>query len=130
VHTVAAGTVREKVRLVPLSDHLERSLIMLIELANAPTDRPYEMGPERVLAENLVESNRLFRQTAMATGDQGILTVLDDLERVLIDIAHSPDQLQAEQLESIRRRMEQQNLLFKVRVLGTKLKAQEGAPLL
>jgi len=126
----AAGQVRERVLLVAVSDHLERSKMVLIELANAPSNRAMDIAPERTMAENLVESNRLYRQTAMATGDSGIVAVLDDLERVLLDIAHSPDQLPAAQLDEIRQRMEQQNLLFKVRVLGTKLKAQEGAPIL
>ncbi len=129
-NTVVAGQMRERVLLVAVSDHLERTKMVLMELANAPAERTLYIAPERTMAANLVESNRLFRQTAMATGDTNVAAVLDDLERVLLDIAHSPDQLSATQLDEIRGRIETQGLLFKVRVLGTKLKAQDGAPLL
>ena len=104
--------------------------MVLIELSNAPVHQAMYIAPERSMAENLVESNRLYRQTALATGNGNLASVLDDLERVLLDVAHSPDELTPAQLHDIRERIEQQSLLFKLRILGTKLKAQEGAPLL
>jgi hypothetical protein len=130
ISTAVNRQVRERVLTVAVSDHLERSQMMLIELANAPANTALDIASERSVAENLVESNRLYRQTALATGDSNLAAVLDDLERLLIDIAHSPDQLTAAELDEIHQRIEAQQLLFKVRVLGTKLKAQQGAPLL
>ncbi len=51
----------------------------------------------------------------MATGDAGISDLLDELERVLVDLAASPETLSAEQLSEVRHRIEARSLLFKVR---------------
>ena len=45
---------------------------------------------------------RLYRQTARTTGDSAVASVLDDLERVLIEIAHSPSEVSSEQLDDLR----------------------------
>ena len=53
--------------------------------------RRVDMSLEQSRAEQLVAANRLYRQTAASTGDAAIASVLDDLERVLVDIAASPN---------------------------------------
>ena len=53
------------------------------------------MSDERARAEQLVAANRLYRQTAVSTGDTGIADLLDELERLLVDLAASPEQLYA-----------------------------------
>lgn len=116
------GQLRERVLLVALGDHLERSKMILVEIANAPESKAVNIAGERAMAETLVEANRLYRQTAQATGQTGAVTVLDDLERVLLEIAHSPDDLSGEQLDELRRRIEDQGLLFKVRVFGSQIR--------
>jgi hypothetical protein len=89
----AAAQLRERILLVDLGDHLEQSQMVLIELVSAGEQAPLRMIDERARAEQLVAANRLYRQTAVSTGDTGIADLLDDLERVLIDIAASPDEL-------------------------------------
>jgi len=51
--------------------------------------------------------------------------VLDDLEPVLLEIAHGPDLLTPEQVESLRRRIEGDGILFKVRVAGSTVRHRE-----
>jgi len=51
--------------------------------------------------------------------------VLDELERTLLDVAHSPQQPTAAQLEEIRQRIENRGILFKVRVVGKELQQRE-----
>ncbi|HYZ84876.1 MAG TPA: hypothetical protein VE621_10750, partial [Bryobacteraceae bacterium] len=117
----APTQIRERVLLVALSDHLERSQMVLAEIMNAPDQKTVDIAGERIIAENLLDANRLYRQTATATGQTGVTSVLEDLERVLAEIAHSPDHLSSAEVDELRRRIESQGLLFKVRVVGSKL---------
>lgn len=126
-----SGKVRERVLLVAVGEHLDRSEVMLVELANA---EPQSTGEQRVdisaeqqSAEDLLEENRLYRQTALEQGDTALASVLDELERVLADVAHTPEDLTAGQLERIRQRMEAQGILFKIRVVGKELRQREQA---
>jgi hypothetical protein len=123
-----AGQVRERILLVAVGDHLERSQMVLVELANSQTNDKLNITAERDVAENLVEANRLYRQTAAAAGETGVANVLEDLERFLVEIAHSPDTITQQQLEEIQKRIEARGLLFKVRVVGSQIRDREAAP--
>jgi hypothetical protein len=120
-----ASSVRERILLVAVGDHLERSQMVLIELANARGHGPVDISAEQQRAEDLLDSNRLYRQTATSAGDASLASVLDDLERVLLEIAHSPSQISSQQLDELRRRIESQGILFKVRVIGSNVRARE-----
>jgi len=121
--------VRERILLVAVGDHLERSQMVLAELSNAP-DRQgkLDISDERRIAEDLLEDNRLYRTTAAATGDAGVASVLDDLERVLIEIAHSPSEVSNAQLADLQQEIESRGLLFKVRVLGSRVRDEQSKP--
>ena len=73
----------------------------------------------------LVAENRLYRQTALGTGDARVASVLDELEPLLLEIAHGPDRLTPEELEKLRQRIEGDGILFKVRVLGSTVRREE-----
>ena len=45
-------------------------------------------------------------------------STLDELERVLLDIANSPDSVTPAQFESLRKRIEDRGILFKVRIVN------------
>jgi hypothetical protein len=72
-----------------------------------------------------VTETRLYRQTAARTGDARITGVLDELERVLVDITHAPSNMTQPQLEELRQRLEAEGILFKIRVLGANVRKQE-----
>jgi hypothetical protein len=113
--------VREKVLVVAVGQHLGRSEMILIELQNAAPNRGekrIDISTEQRRAEDLVAENRLYRQTALKQGDAGLASTLDELERVLVDIAHSPQEVTEAQLQSIRERIEANGILFKIRVIG------------
>jgi len=121
--------IRERILLVAVGDHLERSQMVLAELSNAPDHKgKLDISDERQLASELLDDNRLYRQTARSTGDTAVANVLDDLERVLIEIAHSPTEVSSDQLEDLRQQIEERGLLFKVRVMGSKVRHEEAAP--
>lgn len=121
-----AEQVREGVLLVDLGEHLDRSQRMLVELASADdTTGPVDMSVEQTRAEQLVAANRLYRQTAASTGDAAIASVLDDLERVLVDLAASPKTMTQEELDAVRQRIASKELLFKVRVMSSQVRARQ-----
>ncbi|HYL39532.1 MAG TPA: hypothetical protein VEV17_26680 [Bryobacteraceae bacterium] len=121
--------VRERILLVAVGDHLERSQMVLAELSNAPEQKgKLDISDERELAAELVDDNRLYRQTARATGDAAVASVLDDLERVLLEIAHSPSEIYSGQLADLRQQIESRGLLFRVRVLGSRVRDEESKP--
>jgi hypothetical protein len=118
---------RERILLVAVGEHLERSQMVLIELQNSGGQGAVDFRTERQRAEELVPANRLYRQAALRAGEPGVASVLEDLERVLLEIAMSPDQLAQPGLDEIKRRIEAQGILFKVRVVGSQVREREQA---
>jgi len=127
--TVAAShdQVRERILLVDLGDHLDRSQRVLIELVSADGDKGADVVGERDRAEELVSANRLYRQTAAQTGDASVVDLLDQLERVLVEVAASPDRMTASELGEVQRRIEAGGLLFKVRVVSSDIEERRKA---
>jgi hypothetical protein len=114
--------VRERILLVAVGDHLDRSQMVLLELVNSrPQNSEVDISNEQQRAQDLIASNRLYRQTAARSGDPGVATVLDELERVLLEVAHSPSHLSSQEFEDLRQRVEAQGILFKVRVIDSQL---------
>ncbi len=127
---VPAAQVRERILIVAVGDHLERSQMILAELANAPADaRQVNILLEQQRAEDLVESNRLFRQTATREGDASTAALLEELERVLLEIARSPSDISGAELARLQKRIEARGILFKVRVVGSQMRKQGRQPL-
>ena len=116
--------VRERVLLIAVGDHLERSQMVLVELAHAETRGDLDISAERQLADDLVASNRLYRQTAQQMGQANVAGVLDELERVLVEVARGPSTVSMQQLADIQQRIESQGILFKVKVIGSEIRQQ------
>lgn len=127
----SAEQVRERILLVDLGEHLDRSQMVLVELVSAPLSDDsggnVDISLEQSRAEQLVAANRLYRQTAASTGDAAMASVLDELERVLVDIAASPSTVSQEDLDSVRRRIDSKELLFKVRVVSSQVRDRQKA---
>jgi hypothetical protein len=119
--------VRERVLLVAIGDHLERSQMVLVELANAPSGEPLDVSAERASASDLVSANRLYRQTAARSGEPALAAVLEELERILVEVAAGPEQLSPGDLAELQRRIESRGLLFKIRVVGSQVRGREKA---
>ena len=124
VKVQAPKTGSDRVLMVAVGDHLDRTEMILVELANTPAEGKVDISAERELAQSLVSENRLYRQTAQHDKDTEIANVLDQVERVLIDIAHHPDSVSGKDLEELQQRIQSQGVLFKVRVIESKVKAR------
>jgi len=121
----ATAQLRERILLIDLGDHLEQSQMVLIELVNANGGAGADIAGERKRAEELVAANRLYRQTARTTGDGAIADLLDELELAFVDIAASPAHASSQSLDELRRRIEAKGLLFKVRVVSSRVRQQQ-----
>ena len=123
--------VRERILVVAVGEHLGHSERMLVELSNAapsgPKQKEVNISAEQRRAEDLLQENRLYRRTALQDGDAGLASVLDELERVLLDVAHSPDEVTPAQLEAIQKKIEARGILFKVRVVNKELQQRQEA---
>jgi anti-sigma factor RsiW len=122
---ITAAQVREGILLIDLGDHLDRSQMVLVELASADDGGPVNIAGERTRAEQLVAANRLYRQAALSSGDRSIADVLDELERVLVDVAASPEEVSSQDLDSMKHRIESRGLLFKVRVVSSEVRQRQ-----
>ena len=76
-------------------------------------------------AEQLVADNRLYRQAATANGNVALAAVLDELERVLVDVAAGPETLAAADLVEVRQRIENKGRSCKVRVLSSEIRERQ-----
>ena len=56
-----------------------------------------------------------------------MVAILDDLERVLVDVAASPSTVSQEDLDAVRRRIAAKELLFKVRVVSGQVRERQKA---
>ena len=117
--------VRERILLVAVGDHLERSQMMLVELLNADGGPTVDMTGDRQRAEELITAGRIYGQRAAGAGDTAVAVVLEELERVLLDVAHSPEQLSHAELEAIQKRIKDRGILLKVRLIGSQVREKE-----
>ncbi len=122
-----ASAVRHRVLRAELGDHLERAQRMLVDLVAADGSGSVDITGERQRAEQLLAGNRLYRDAAASTGDARLADLLDQLERVLVDVAASPPAMPAQDLDAVRRRIESSSLLFKVRVVSSELEDRRKA---
>jgi hypothetical protein len=124
-HTVpvpAPAPARERVFLAGVGDHLDRSERILTEVAHRDPEASPSLGPERRVAQDLVLSNTLFRQTAARAGDSRLAVTLDELGRVLMEVENAPDTLSPEEMRDLQARID--GLLFKLRIVGSRVRHQ------
>ncbi len=133
-----AGTAYERTKPVVLADdpragllrvaldgHLASSLMVLAEIENAP-GRTMDISWQRQSAEQLLDDNRLYKQTAEGAREARVGQLLSDLEEILLEIAHSPAQLNGRQLQELRARIAQKGIIFEIRIVAAEPAAQKG----
>src|SRR5258708_2815912 len=95
--------IRERILLVAVGDHLERSQMVLAELTNASDGKgKLDMSDERQVAEQLLDDNRLYRQTARSTGDTAVASGVDAPDQLLLQTFRAPSQIASEAVLRLR----------------------------
>ncbi|HEX5758785.1 MAG TPA: hypothetical protein VF121_06285 [Thermoanaerobaculia bacterium] len=117
----AAG--RDLILLASVAGHLESSQRLLSEVSNTESEAaaPVALGAERRWAAHLLAANRLYRESSKQGGRPHLAALLDELEPLLLELAHTPDELPADKLATLRERIEARALLFKTRVVTERL---------
>jgi hypothetical protein len=122
---------RQRVVIVVLGDHLDRSERLLVQLNHANGNDLPDL-PLRSEARELLASNRLVRQSAMRAGDLNVEASLDRLERLLMELSNEPDKLTEADVSRLRQEMNTDGLLFDIRVLRSRVHSpgseQQDAP--
>jgi hypothetical protein len=117
---------KDRLLLVVVSDHLDSSERMLLELSNADAKHPLDVSSESKRAGELVASNRIYRQTAVRRGETRIASLLSDLEPVLVELSHAGSTLSPDEVAALQRRIDSKGLLFKVRVVSAQVGGHEA----
>lgn len=115
---VASEQAKQRVVLVVLGDHLDRSERLLVELKHA---EPSTEGVVQAEARDLLAANRLYRESIKQAGDPTLANALDHLERVLIEVSNEPAGLSQARLDELQKEMNTDGLLFEVRVLRSRV---------
>jgi hypothetical protein len=116
---------KERVVLFVLDNHLDRSERLLVQLNHAGAEAENVNLPLRSEAQQLLTDNQLYRQSIAKANDPMLTAALDHLERVLLEVANSPDELSSTDVARIEQEMNTQGLLFQIRVLRTKVSQHE-----
>ncbi len=121
----ASEAAPERAMLAAVGSHLERSRVVLTEIAQRNGGGAADISPERATAADLVVNNRLYRQAAVRNGDAAVASVLEDLERVLVEIASSPSPASHDDLARWRDQIDTKGLLFKIAVMSARVRERQ-----
>ena len=122
---VAAGLssdARERILLMTVANHFERSEILLLELVNTAENGAVDLSLERQRAGELRDDSRLYRQAAMQAGEGDLVALLEQLERVWWSWPMGLKEVTSTDLGELRLRLDEGDILFKVRVVGSHLR--------
>jgi hypothetical protein len=108
-----------------VGDHLDRTQMMLVELVNAETDHADVLAGEQRRATDLVAANRIMLQSALRSGDAQIVDILEDLERVLLEIANAPADVSSKEMTDLQSRITDEVLLFRLRVIASEMRQRQ-----
>lgn len=114
----------QRVVLVAVGDHLERSQMLLVEIMNTDAKGPVDLSSEQAEARDLLDNNHLYRLSAQQAGDPQVARLLDELGRVLAEIANGPAEVSPGDLQQVRHAIQSEGLLFKVRVVGSEVNSR------
>lgn len=121
-----------RVVIVVLSDHLDRTERLLVELKHADADDNEIIPPMRDEARALLAANQRFKEDAEKSGDPDLSAALDRIERLLTQLTSRPGGLDAAALAQLRHEMDTDGLLFEVRVLRSRIpggQAKQNSPM-
>jgi anti-sigma factor RsiW len=118
-------SVSERMLRSEVEEHLERSQRVLVELVNADDSAPVVLASDRERAADLVAAGRLYRRSAEEMGDADTRDLLEDVERVLVEVANGPDVETSKDLSEVRARISDQDLIFRLRLMTAEMRARE-----
>jgi len=116
--------IRRQALMTAVSMHLQSSERLFVELSNVDRKRSIDLTAPQKRAAALTSTNRLYRRTADLHGESELSTLLEELERVLLDVANAPDRISPAEFNTLWSRVERSGLLIKMRL--QEVEAREG----
>lgn len=103
------------VRPERVSDYFRKSKMLLVGLANLKTDQsePLDLSAERRVSRYLIREARYLKRQPI---DPQSREVMNDLEKILIEVANTGERHDVPNVEIVRSGIHQENLLFKIRM--------------
>jgi hypothetical protein len=98
-----------------VSQYFRKSKTLLVGLANLRTDQdePFDFSTERRVSRDLILEARYLKQQPI---DPRSRELMNDLERILIELKNTEENNDLPNIEIIRGGIHQENLLFKIRM--------------
>jgi hypothetical protein len=96
-----------------------------VDLVNADEVMTDAVSADRDRAADLVAAGRLYRRSAEAIGDVEMRDLLEDIERVLVDVANGARDGSSKDLTDVRMRISEQDLVFRLRVAASALRERD-----
>jgi hypothetical protein len=115
-----AAHPQERVVVVVLSDHLDRTERLLMELKHADAGNAETVSPLRDEARTLLAANRICRKNTKRDDDPDLAAALDRLDHLLAALANQPEGLDSAGIARLQEEMNSDRLLFEVRVLRSR----------
>ena len=122
---VDESALSERLLQAEVEDHLERSQRVLVDLVNADDVVTDAVTADRDRAADLVAAGRLYRRSVEAMGDVEMRDLLEDIERVLVDVANGAPDGSSKDLTDVRTRISEQDLVFRLRVAASEMRERE-----
>jgi len=113
-----SSETRDKILFQSVTSHLERSSRLLTTVSMGTTPQSEIDITEQKWARQLLMSNRLFSKAAKQSGQWRIVSLLDELEPILIEMANSSENTLSTR-EQIKQRIKSQKLIFKTKAFKT-----------
>jgi hypothetical protein len=113
----------ERVLYADLASHLDRSEAVLLELVHGSGSGPGSAEQERL--SDLLPANRLYRQSATRSGQAAVSGLLEEIERVLLEVEHGPAQMTDSERDALKRRIDAEGILFRLRILSARVRELE-----
>lgn len=117
--------LRQRILAAALGDHLDRAQGLFVDLASLDARAETDLSGERQRAGDLLAASRIYRRAATEAGDRAAAQVLEEIERALVEVTVGPARPSAFELQSLQQRIEDQELLFKLRVASSALRQRE-----
>ena len=108
--------IRRQALMTAVSMHFQSSERLLVDFSNLDRKRSIDLTGPQKRAASLVSTNRLYRRTADLHGESELSTLLEELERVLLDIANAPGRITPTEFTTLWSRVERSGLLIKMRL--------------
>jgi len=84
-----------------------------------------DIGAEQAWARQLLDVNRLYRQSLQDASSPVLSDLLGELEPILLELVNSPTRLSEPELRALQARIEERSLVFKLRVTGAQMRARQ-----